>query len=74
MKACLEIRTNSKIKAANREVMKLAEKHHAKYIDVNGPLTDPEGNLKKEYTIEGMHINREGYLSILDDILRYATE
>lgn len=74
MKACLEIRTNEKIAAANREVMKLAQKHHARYIDVNAPLTDTEGNLKEEYTIEGMHINREGYLSILDDIVRYATE
>ncbi len=74
MKECLAIRTNAKIASANREVIKLAQKHHARYIDVNAPLTDTEGNLKKEYTIEGMHINREGYLSILDDILTYATE
>ena len=74
MKPCLQIRTNEKIALANKEVVKLAQKHHAKYIDVNAPLTDEEGNLKKEYTIEGMHINRDGYLSILDDILKYATE
>ena len=72
MKACLQIRTNAKIASANREVMKLAQAHHARFIDVNAPLTDEEGNLKKEYTIEGMHINRDGYLSILDDVLRYA--
>lgn len=73
MKACLQVRTNAKIASANCEVMKLAQKHHARFIDVNAPLTDEEGNLKKEYTIEGMHINRDGYLSILDDVLRYAT-
>lgn len=73
MKACLQIRTNAKIASANGEVLKLAQKHHARFIDVNAPLTDAEGNLKKEYTIEGMHINRDGYLAILDDILRYAT-
>lgn len=47
MKACLQIRTNAKITSANREVMKLAQKHHARFIDVNAPLTDEEGNLKK---------------------------
>lgn len=53
--------------------MKLAQKHNAKYIDVNAPLTDRDGNLKAEYTIEGMHINRDGYLSILDDVLKQLT-
>lgn len=71
---CLRIRTNAKITSANAEVMKLAQKHNAKYIDVNASLKDAEGNLKEEFTIEGMHINRNGYLSILDDILKYATE
>ena len=74
MKECLAIRTNAKIASANRQVMVLAKKHHARYIDVNAPLTDAKGNLKEEYTIEGMHINRDGYLSILDDIVTYATE
>ncbi|MDD7390338.1 MAG: GDSL-type esterase/lipase family protein [Lachnospiraceae bacterium] len=74
MKACLQIRTNAKIAEANREVEKLAEKHHAEYINVNAPLTDGEGNLKAEYTLEGMHINREGYLAVLDDVLKYVME
>ncbi|MDY4970909.1 MAG: GDSL-type esterase/lipase family protein [Lachnospiraceae bacterium] len=74
MKACLQIRTNAKIAEVNREVEKLAEKHHAEYINVNAPLTDGEGNLKAEYTLEGMHINREGYLAVLDDVLKYVME
>ena len=74
MKSCLEIRNNAKIALANKEVMKLAQKRGAKYIDVNGPLKDSEGNLKAEYTIEGMHINRDGYWSIFEDILTYVNE
>ena len=74
MKPCLAIRTNAKIDSANEEVKKLAQKHNAKYIDVNAPLKDAEGNLKAEYTIEGMHIKPEGYLSILDPVLAYACE
>lgn len=74
MKPCLAIRTNEKIQEANRNVKELAEKHNARYIDVNSTLKDSNGNLKAEYTIEGMHIKREGYLAILDDVLRYACE
>ena len=44
---------------ANKAVQELAERHHAKYIDINDPLKDRDGNLKAEYTIEGMHIKEK---------------
>ena len=74
MKPCLRIRTNEKIAVANKAVQELAEKHHAKYIDINAPLKDELGNLKAEYTIEGMHIKEEGYRAIFDMFMRYAKE
>lgn len=74
MKPCLKIRNNEKIHLANTEVKKLAARHHAKYIDVNRALKDSDGNLKAEYTIEGMHINKDGYRAILDDVLTYVSE
>lgn len=74
MKPCLKVRNNDKIALANGEVEKLAQRHQAKYIDVNAPLKDARGNLKAEYTIEGMHIKREGYLVILDEVLKYVKE
>jgi lysophospholipase L1-like esterase len=74
VKPGLLIRTNSKINEANREVEKLALKHGARYIDVNDNLKDKDGNLKSEYTIEGIHIKREGYLAILDDVMKYVKE
>ena len=55
-----------KIAMANKAVQELAERHHAKYIDINDPLKDRDGNLKAEYTIEGMHIKEEGYRAIFD--------
>lgn len=58
------MRTNPKIAEANAAVKKLAEKYHAKYMDINDPLKDENGNLKAEYTIEGMHIKEEGYRAI----------
>jgi lysophospholipase L1-like esterase len=74
MKPGLLIRTNEKIRAANEEVKKLAAKHGQKYIDVNAPLTDEQGRLKAEYTIEGMHIKPEGYRTIFDDVMKYVNE
>lgn len=74
MKPCLRVRTNGKIAEANRAVQELAEKHHTKYIDINDPLKDESGNLKAEYTIEGMHIKEEGYRAIFNQFIRYAKE
>lgn len=74
MKECLKIRTNEKITAANAEVKKLAEKHGQRYIDINKNLKDEKGRLKAEFTIEGMHINENGYRAIYDDIMKYVKE
>lgn len=74
MKECLKIRNNEKICAANVEVKKLAEKHSQRYIDINKNLKDEQGRLKAEYTIEGLHINEEGYRAVYNDIMEYVKE
>ena len=74
MKECLKIRTNEKITAANAEVKKLAEKHGQRYIDINKNLNDEQGRLKAEFTIEGIHINENGYRAVYDDIMKYVKE
>lgn len=74
MKECLKIRSNEKIAAANAEVKKLAEKHGQRYIDINANLKDGLGRLKAEYTIEGLHINEDGYRAVYDDIMMYVKE
>lgn len=74
MKECLKVRNNEKIAAANAEVKKLAEKHGQRYIDINTNLKDEHGRLKAEYTIEGLHINENGYRAVYDDIMKYVKE
>lgn len=74
MKECLKIRTNEKITEANAQVKKLAEKHGQRYIDINRNLKDEQGRLKAEYTIEGLHINENGYRAIYNDIMEYVRE
>lgn len=74
MKDCLKIRSNEKIAAANERVKALADLYGAKYIDVNAPLKDEHGNLRAEYTFEGMHINEEGYRAVYPLVREYILE
>ena len=37
-------------------------------------ITDAEGRLKAEYTVEGMHMYGDGYARILDALLPYLPE
>lgn len=74
MKDCLKIRSNARIALANEEVRRLAERFGAEYIDVTAPLKDENGDLRAEYTIEGMHINEAGYRSIYPLVKKYILE
>lgn len=70
----LQVRTNEKIAEANQRVKALAAKHKARFIDLNAPLMDGQGRLKAEYTLEGMHLNEDGYRAIFPELLRYLKE
>lgn len=74
IKAIMEHRTNARIQAANEAVRQLADRFDAQFLDLNGPLTDEQGELKAEYTIEGMHMYANGYKLILDQLLPVLKE
>ena len=74
LKPVLAVRTNEKIGEANRQVEKLAQRFSARYLDVNAPLTDEAGNLRAEYTLEGMHINEQGYRAVYPLLKPYILE
>lgn len=65
----LKIRTNARISEANKAVAVLAKEFGAMYLDVNAGITDENGNLKEEYTIEGMHMYANGYKPVFDALL-----
>ena len=62
-------RTNGRIREANRGVEALAARMGARFLDLNGPITDGEGRLKEEFTVEGMHMYADGYWAVLDRLL-----
>ena len=64
-------RTNKNIRAANEAVEKLAEEMGYHFINVNKGLFDEKGQLKREYTIEGLHMYANGYHAVLEELKRY---
>lgn len=64
-------RTNENLKIANEAVKKLADKMGCRFLNVNDGLTDENGRLKKEFTIEGIHMYANGYQVVLNNLKAY---
>ena len=60
--------------AVKAEVKKMAEELGCTYINVFDCLLDEKGNLKAEYTIEGMHMYANGYAVVLEKLMPYLLE
>ncbi|MGI6256184.1 MAG: GDSL-type esterase/lipase family protein, partial [Acutalibacter sp.] len=65
----LKYRNNRVIEEANRGVEALAKKLGVGFVNCNDPITDETGNLKAEYTVEGMHMYADGYAQVLRVLL-----
>jgi lysophospholipase L1-like esterase len=52
---------NQKIAVFNRQLEKLCGEHHAVFVNVNPAIMDATGSLLPGLTIDGLHLNREGY-------------
>lgn len=64
-----QYRTNTRIQEANQAVEQLAQRMDAVYLDLNDSITDESGNMKAEYTVEGIHMYADGYMEILRHLL-----
>lgn len=64
-------RNNANILMINEEVKALAMKLGLNFIDVNEGLTDEEGSLKAEFSVEGLHMWPNAYSVILDNMKKY---
>lgn len=70
-KTMFTTRNNQNIQIANAAVEQLAQETGYRYIDVNEGLSDERGMLKKEYTLEGVHMYANGYRVILQNLKQY---
>ena len=73
-KEVFRYRTNERIRAANEGVQSLAKAYNATYLDLNKSIQDANGNLKAEFTVEGMHMYANGYKAVLDQLLPILQE
>lgn len=61
-------RTNENISIANKAVEEMAGRMGCHFINVNQGLTDETGKLKKEFTVEGIHMYANGYEVVLENM------
>lgn len=64
-------RNNKNLPIANAAVKDLAGQFGYQYIDVNTGLTDERGMLRKEFTIDGIHMYANGYRTVLENMKPY---
>ena len=62
---------NKNIKSINKEIKQMCLQNGVTYINVFDSLTDEEGNLKKLYTKEGLHLTNLGYLRVTSVLQEY---
>ncbi len=64
VKEIFRSRTNEKIAEANSWIHALADRYELTFLDLNDAISDEQGNLRREYTVEGMHMYASGYWQI----------
>ncbi len=67
-------RSNERVRSANRAVERMAGEMGLTWIDLGGLLEDEAGELREEYTMDGIHLFADAYALVLDRLLPYIKE
>ena len=67
----LHQRENSRIMAINDLIKKMCEEENIEYIDLYHKLLAEDGELNMDYSLEGVHMNPEGYKVITKELKKY---
>lgn len=73
-KEIVETRTNDNIKDLNNKIKKICDNNKCTYINMYDNLTDKNGNMKKIYTVDGLHLNKMGYKVVTNKLIKYLDE
>jgi lysophospholipase L1-like esterase len=66
------LRNNDEIRDLNKEIKLLAKQYRYPFIDLTSAFVDEDGRLNKEYTTDGLHLNKAGYLQWRQQIQQYV--
>lgn len=69
MRDKFEKRSNDKIELMNKEFLELSKEYGCQWLDITDKLKDETGNLKKEYTFDGLHLNVSAYKVIAENVI-----
>lgn len=69
--ATVGLRSNDHIQEVNQGLQEIAKEQELDYIDLFSELKDEQGNLKSEYTVDGLHLSDAGYQVVLGIIEPY---
>ena len=61
-------RDNAAIRALNARLAAVAEAEGVRFLDLTALLADEEGNLRGDYTYDGLHPNMAGYFAVRDAV------
>lgn len=53
---------NSRIRKLNQQLQNIATKQKVKYLNLHPLFTNKQGNLRPEFSTDGLHLNPQGYL------------
>ena len=67
----VEGRKNSDILKVNKELKNYSKKINITYIDVHTELVGKDGNLKEDYSKDGLHLNNKGYDVVTEELMKY---
>lgn len=73
-KEIVETRTNTSIKDLNSKIKNICNDSKCIYINMYDKLTDRNGNLIRIYTVDGLHLNRLGYIKVTKELRKYVKE
>lgn len=68
----LGARDNEKICSINEKLRLMAKEKGITYIDVFSHLINEEGNIRLEYTVEGLHLTISGYQKVAEVLMPYV--
>jgi lysophospholipase L1-like esterase len=61
---------NKKVELLNEKIKELSKERNINFIDLNKKLA-PNGILLKKYTIDGVHLNTQGYIIWKNELINY---
>lgn len=65
------LRTLDDVQEANRRVKAMAEELGLTFIDLTSVVAKENGYMKDEYSSDGIHMVREAYVQLLDELCQY---